>query len=590
MTGDIRRDAAERRPWEARRVRIEGVRKQALETGRNRVVVTAAVFALAFAAISTRLVGLTVLDSAQEPKVAQHSEVRTWAAERADIRDRNGVVLATSLPTVSLYADPAEVLDPVAAADRLQTVLPDLDRQEVVEKLSGPGRFIWVRRNLTPTEQYDVNRLGIPGLQFQRSDKRVYPHGRMAAHVLGLTDLDGRGIAGVEREFDGQLREPGQGLDLSIDVRLQAIVREEVQAAVREFTALGGAGLVLDAKTGETLAMVSLPDFDPNQPETLQGEAGFNRATKGVYEMGSIFKLFTAAMALDAGTVTIDGGYDASKPIHVARFTIHDFHPENRWLSVPEILIHSSNIGAAKMALDVGTKTQQRYLRTFGLLDAPSLELPEIGRPLLPAQWREINTMTISYGHGIAVTPLQVVTAVAGLANGGIRYTPTLLKREPGMAIEGEKIVSRTTSREMRGLMEMVVKYGSGKNAQVKGYRIGGKTGTAEKEINGRYARKKQISSFVGAFPMEDPRYVVLVMVDEPHGTKKTFGYATGGWVGAPAVGRIVKRMAPLMGVEPTVIETDEPKPKEKEPSKGTLLVALRAAIDDAREAQGASR
>lgn len=589
MSDDSQLCLTDRKPWETRRVHLDGVRKQALETGRNRVVVTAAVFALAFAVVSTRLVGLTVMDQAGEPQVVRHSETRSWTAERADIRDRNGVVLATSLPTVSLYADPREVLDPISAAARLRTVLPDLDRQDVIAKLSGPGRFNWIRRNLTPTQQYDINRLGIPGLQFQHSDRRVYPHGRTAAHLLGLTDLDGLGIAGVEQAFDDHLRDRVKPLNLSIDIRLQAIVRQELMAAVDEFRAAGGAGLVLDVNTGETLAMVSLPDFDPNSADTLQGDVGFNRATKGVYEMGSTFKLFTAAMALDAGTVAIDGGYDASKPIRVARFTIHDSHPENRWLSVPEILIHSSNIGAAKMALDIGSETQRRYLGRFGMLNALPVELPEVGRPLVPAHWREINTMTISYGHGIAVSPLHLASAVGALVNGGIRYSPTILKHEAGNPMAGEQVISQATSRKMRGLMELVVQQGTGKNARVAGYRIGGKTGTAEQQVDGRYVRKKLISSFVGAFPMENPRYVVLAVVDEPHGIKRTFNYAGGGWVAAPAVGRIIERMAPLMGVAPTFIE-ERTKPKNTKPTRGTLLVALRAAIDDAREARGASR
>ncbi len=589
MSGYLRSGSAYHKPWESRRIRIEGARKQALETGRNRVVVTAVVFGLAFAAIAGRLVDLTVLNQPGEPQVTQRNDMPAWTAERADIVDRNGVILATSLPTVSLYADPSEVLDPVIATDKLLTVLPDLNRDETIARLSGDGRFVWVWRNLTPTQQYEINRLGIPGLQFQHSDRRVYPHGDTAAHLLGLTDVDGQGIAGVERTFDVRLREDTKPLRLSVDLRVQSILREELAASVAEFNALGGAGIVLDVNSGETIAMVSLPDFDPNAAETMVGEAGFNRATKGVYEMGSTFKLFTAAMALDAGTVTLKGGYDASKPIHVARFTISDYHAKNRWLSVPEILVYSSNIGAAKMALDVGTKAQQRYLGGFGLLDAPAVELPEVGRPLVPAQWREINTMTISYGHGIAVSPLQLATAVGALVNGGIRYEPTILGAAERGQIAGERVISAATSKQVRGLMELVVSKGTGKNARVDGYRIGGKTGTAEKQVDGRYKKNALISSFVGAFPMEDPRYVVLAVLDEPHGTKRTLDYATGGWVAAPVVKQVVSRMAPLMGVAPSPAEVEE-TPLPSQPNPGTLLVALRAAIDDAREARGATR
>ncbi len=579
---------AERKPWEINRVKLEGSRKRALDTGRNRVVVTAVLFGLAFSVIAGRLVELTVLDRNHEPRVAQSTDARSWTAERADVLDRNGFVLATSLPTVSVYADPREVLDPVDAANRLGAVLPDLDRHAIATKLSSPGRFVWIQRNLTPTQHFDINRLGLPGVRFQRAERRVYPHGRAAAHVLGLTDLDGRGIAGVERFFDARLRERAGPLHLSLDIRLQSIVRDELARAVQEFRALGGAAVVLDANTGETLAMSSLPDFDPNISETLRGEAGFNRAAKGVYEMGSTFKLFTAAMALDAGTVTLEGGYDASKPIRIARFTISDYHAKNRWLSVPEILVHSSNIGAAKMAVDVGGAAQRDYLKRLGLLSSPAIELPEVGHPLSPARWREINTMTISYGHGIAVSPLQLAGAVSTLVNGGVQYGPTLLRHEKGKPIAGERVLTADTSRKIRGLMELVVKHGTGKNAAVAGYRIGGKTGTAEKQVGGRYSKKDLISSFVGAFPMENPRYVVLALVDEPHGNKGTFNYATGGWVAAPVVGRIIERMAPLMGITPASGDDDGLRRTGK-PTQGTLLVALREAIADARETQGAS-
>ena len=575
-------------PWETKRVQLEGSRKRALETGRNRVVVTAILFGLAFSVIAGRLVDLTVLDRTGEPQIAQQADASSWTAERADILDRNGYVLATSLPTVSVYADPREVLDPVDAANRLGSVLPGLDRHEIATKLSSPARFVWVQRNLTPTQHYEINRLGIPGIQFQRGERRVYPHGRAASHFLGLTDLDGRGIAGVEQFFDARLRDRAGPLELSLDIRLQSIVRDELSRAVHEFRALGGAAVVLDATTGETLAMTSLPDFDSNIPDTVRGEAGFNRAAKGVYEMGSTFKLFTAAMALDAGTVTLEDGYDASKPIRVARFTISDYHAKNRWLSVPEILVHSSNIGAAKMAVDVGGETQRDYLTRLGLLSSPAVELPEVGRPLSPGRWREINTMTISYGHGIAVSPLQVATAVSTLVNGGVRYGPTLLRHKDGSSITGERVLTAETSKKIRGLMELVVKHGTGKNAAVAGYRVGGKTGTAEKQAAGRYRKKALISSFVGAFPMDKPRYVVFAMVDEPNGNKRTFNYATGGWVAAPMVGKIIERMAPLMGMAPTAIEVGGVRVAKK-PTRGTLLVALREAIADARETRGAS-
>ncbi len=557
------------------RIRLEGTRKQALETGRNRLLVTSVVFALAFLAIAGRLVDLTVFGRGAEPRLAAVVPARTAASERADITDRNGVILATSLPTVSLYADPTEVLDADEAADKLVGVLPGLDRSAVRAKLASRGRFVWLHRNLTPTQQYAVNRLGIPGLAFQHGEHRVYPHGRAAAHLLGFTDVDGRGIAGVERRFDGTLRRGGGPLRLSVDLRLQAVLREELSAAFIGSKALGAAGLVLDVGTGEIMALASLPDFDPNVPATAGGEAGFNRATMGVYEMGSTFKLFTTAMALDSGTVTLRDGYDASKPIRVARFTITDYQGRHRWLSVPEILVYSSNIGAAKMALDVGARVQRAYLGRFGLLSRSAVELPEVAAPLTPARWREINTMTIGYGHGIAVTPLQMAGAVATVVNGGILRPTTLLRRPGGIRPEGRRVLSVATSRQMRALMRLVVLRGTGRRAQAPGYLIGGKTGTADKQEGGRYRGDALISSFVGAFPMDAPRYVVLVLLDEPKGNDGRS--ATGGRVAAPVVARIVRRMAPFIGFAP--VPGDE-APKGAHP----LLASLNPPPAKARE------
>jgi len=548
-------------------VHIEGAHKRALEIGRNRLVVTGIFFAVAFACIGVRLVGLTIQGGAEgdrlaaaAPEPATVLDPRAAGIGRADIVDRNGIILATSLPTAALYADPQEVIDRESAANELARVLPETSRAELLAKLSGPGRFVWLSRALTPGQQYEVNKLGIPGVRFQRTERRVYPHGNVVAHVMGSTDTDGRGIAGVERQFEPMLRQAGPALQLSLDVRLQAVLHQELSTAVAEFRALGGAGIIMDVATGEIVAMVSLPDFDPNvgmplAPAGTVSEAGFNRATKGVYEMGSTFKLFNTAMALDSGTAGMGDRYDARSPIRVARFTITDYHGKNSWLSVPEILVHSSNIGSAKMALDIGTPTQQAYLGALGLLRKPTIELPEIGHPLVPARWREINTMTIAYGHGIAVSPLQMVNGVSALVNGGTLHPATLLKREAGAPVAGERVVSERTSKLMRGLMRMVVRDGTGGKADVPGYLVGGKTGTAEKQVAGGYKRNALISSFIAAFPLNRPRYVVVALIDEPKGNKKTFGYATAGWTATPVVGRLVARMAPLVGLAPVVGE-----------------------------------
>ncbi len=530
---------------------LEGNLKLALEMGRNRLLVTGVMFMIAFVAIAVRLVDLTAFGPGDEGRMALSIPSSAVAAGRADIIDRNGVILATSLPIASLYADPKDVMDPIEAADKLSGVFPEINRNELHLKLKSKSRFVWIGRNLTPKQQYAVNRLGIPGIFFQRGEQRVYPHGREAAHVLGLTDVDGTGIAGVEKYFASTLNKSEEPLQLSIDLRIQTMLRQELTSAMKEFHAIGAAGTVLDVDTGEIISMVSLPDFDPNNPDTMRGTVGFNRVTKGVYEMGSTFKLFNTAIALDSGTVGIDDSYDATEPIRISRFTISDYHGKKRWLSVPEILVYSSNIGSAKMAMDVGAKAQKFYLDQLGLLHQSNVELPEVGQPQYPARWGDISTMTISYGHGVSVSPLQVADSVASLVNGGLRMPVSLLKHRGSTPPAGTRVLSEHTSKQMRDLMRLVVTNGSGKRAAAQGYFVGGKTGTAEKQVNGHYEEKSLISSFVGAFPIDKPRFVILAMIDEPKGNERTFNYATGGWVAAPVVSRMVSRIAPLLGILP---------------------------------------
>jgi cell division protein FtsI (penicillin-binding protein 3) len=480
------------------------------------------------------------------------------------------VVLATSLPTASLYANAKQVRDPEAAAARLVGVLPDLSRTEVAAKLATGRSFIWLKRNLTPRQHYRVNRLGIPGLYFEREQRRFYPHGSLTAHSVGFTDVDGRGLSGIERSFDEVLRGRGAPLALSLDLRVQYAMTEELSAAMTEFDAIGAAGMVMDVASGEVLAMVSLPSFDPERPGTAPADSRFNRASLGLYEMGSVFKIFTVAMALDEGVVTLEDGYDTSKPIRVARFTINDFHPKNRWLSVPEIFMYSSNIGAARMAMDTGTAAQRSFLERLGLTRPASIELSEVGTPMLPAPWREINTMTIAYGHGLAVSPVQFTGAAAAVVNGGEFHPATLLKRRAGEQSEGTRIMDRATSLKMRRLLRLVVRRGTGRKANAEGYLVGGKTGTADKLVGGRYARNTRIASFLGAFPMNAPRYVVFAMVDEPKGIERTHGYATGGWVAAPVVRAVIERIGPMLGVAPVGANA------ERDDGEG-LLVQARA-------------
>lgn len=549
-------------------IRLDGMTKQALETGRTRLLVASLLFAAAFLIIAGRLVSVALFSSGGEPSIAEAPRATQLETERADIVDRNGIVLATNLVTASLYANPREVPHPRAAAAALSKVLPELQQDEVEAKLSSGKSFVWLKRILTPKQQYAVNRLGIPGLSFQREERRVYPHGELASHILGFTDIDNRGIAGVEKQFEKRLSEEHAPLALAIDIRLQYILKEELNRAITDFSAIGGAGAILDAENGEVLAMVSLPDFDPNEPGRASADTRFNRATLGVYEMGSVFKVFTTAMALDAGVTSLKGGYDASHPIKVSRYTITDYHAKNRWLSVPEIFIYSSNIGAAKMALDVGPRGQRAFLERLGMLSPVALELPELGDPQAPAQWKELATMTIAFGHGLSITPMHVASGVATVVNGGIKIEPTIVKREK--PVSGTRVMKPETSDALRLLMRLVVERGTGRSADAPGYRVGGKTGTAEKAAAHGYQRNALISSFVGAFPMDAPRYVIFMAVDEPKPNKDSHGYATGGWVAAPAVKRLVERMAPLVGIAP--VEED----RAPETASG-LLVAIKA-------------
>ncbi len=537
----------------SRRVHLEGARKEALEISRSRLVVTSVLFAVAFAVISGRLVELAVFEDPQVRATATASRTVVQSNSRADILDRNGILLATSVPAASVYANPRHLLDPRDAARRIVTVLPEVNEERLFRRLNSERTFVWIRRNITPNQQFAINALGLPGIYFRRTERRVYPHGSLTSHVVGTTDIDAKGLTGIERSFDRRLQDSEQALALSLDVRVQSVVRRALDTAIEKFSAVGGAGIVVDVTNGEVLALVSLPDFEPHFGGDVTAEARFNRVTKGVYEMGSTFKLFTTAMALDTGTVGLNGGFDATRPLRVARFVINDYHAKKRWLSVPEILVHSSNIGAAKMALAVGTKSQQAYLRALGLTRKAELELPEIGVPLIPSPWRRISTMTISYGHGIAVSPLQMANGVAALVNGGILRDATLALGAPDAAPAGVQVIKTGTSMKMRRLMRLVVRRGTGKNAEVEGYLVGGKTGTADKPTAGGYAASRRvISSFVGAFPIDRPRYVVLAMLDEPKGTAETFGYATGGWVAAPVVREIVAALGPMMGMAPS--------------------------------------
>ena len=541
-------------PPRSRKIRIDGAGKQALEDSRVRLLITAALFGVAFVVIGIRLVQLGLYQSPVEPRMAS-SDSPAPNFERADIVDRNGVPLATNLETQSLFANASKVIDPEEATDKLVRAFPDLDRDDVYRKLTSGREFVWLKRKMTPRQAAIVPRLGIPGVWYEPEMQRVYPQGRLAAHVVGMVDIDNNGLSGIEKYFDARLSDPAfadKQFKLSIDMRVQHAMRDELLHAVKKFSAKGAAGIVMDVHTGEVLAMVSLPDFDPNNPGASPMENRFNRATLGVYEMGSTFKIFNTAMALESGVVKVSDKFDATKPLHIARFTIHDDHPKKRWLTVPEIFVYSSNIGSAQMAIKVGSTWQESFLHSLGLMQPEDIELPARGTPNYPLHWGEVYSMTISYGHGMAVTPLHLATAASAIIDGGILHRPTLLKIPAGEKPKGKRVVSEETSKEMRAMMRLVVEEGTGRQAEVPGYMVGGKTGSAEKPgKSGGYQLTALVSSFVGAFPMNDPKYLVLATLDEPHGIPSTYGYRTAGWNAAPVVGHVIERIATLLDVPP---------------------------------------
>jgi cell division protein FtsI (penicillin-binding protein 3) len=531
-----------------------------LETAKNRSLVAGAAFSVAFLLIFIRLADVMVVRSLWEP--SDHDRppgvvvACTKAGARADILDRNGEILATHLVTGSVYANPKVIINAEEAAAKLSGLLPELDYQSILKKLKAEKQgFVWIVRHISPKLQQAVNHLGIPGVYLQRDERRVYPYGALVSHVLGYCGIDNNGLAGVEKYFDGQLIHKRDPLFLSIDMRVQHVVHDELSKSVMEFEAEGGSAIVMDVKTGEILSMVSLPDYDPNLPNQNQVSATFNRNTLGAYESGSIFKIFNTSIAIETGTASLSSIYDASAPIKVGRFLIKDFKGKKRPMDVQEIFIYSSNIGSAKMALHFGGAVQRQYFEKFGLLRAATLELPEIGAPIVPKIWRPVNIMTHSYGYGIAVSPLQSIVAVAGVVNNGWSRPATLLKRDPATLPEPVRVVSSTTSTKMRDLMRLVVTEGTARTANVPGYEVMGKTGSAHKQVGRGYAEKAKLTSFIGIFPKNNPQYIVLLFLDNPKPTKNTHGYATGGWNAAPTGGRIIARMAPLLGVIPVADE-----------------------------------
>lgn len=572
----FRRSPSQRPP--ARIVRVESREARSMGESRARTILVACFFGLCFIMLSLRLLEVSTMGGGDLPfkrlvtepqllltreddvdvsKVAEEEQV-----VRREIVDRNGLVLATSIKTASLVANPTIIRHEHEVAEGLSKIFTKESTAEFEEKLMKKHvTFMYLERHLTPKQQEAVNNLGVPGLFFEPDIRRVYPYGGLFSHTIGYVDTDNNGIAGIEKSFDDSLQNASIDgpLQLSLDLRIQSMLRDELSKAVDQFRAIGGIGIVLDIQSGEILAMTSLPEFDPHQPGKASDDQRFNRATLGDYEMGSTFKTFTLAASIENKVVTMQSGYDASHPIHMDGFTINDAEPMGRWLSVPEIFAYSSNIGAAKMALDLGGKRQRAFLKALGLFEPVKLEVPELAHPLVPHDWSELTTMTVAYGHGMAVTPLHLINAIAGLASDGCLHPMTLLKDgNKNKAHDGPQIISPSTIADVRDLLRLVVVHGTGKSANAPGYDVGGKTGTAEKNTNGVYKKDAKVASFVSVFPVTNPKYAILVMVDEPKGDKSTYGFATGGWISAPVVGRVVQRMAPLLAMSPDFTPPDD--------------------------------
>lgn len=480
---------------------------------------------------------------------------------RADIVDRNGVPLARTMDAYSVAVRPSKLIgDPAELARKLHEIFPDEPEAAFYKKLTGRG-WAYLRRRALPEEVAAVNALGEIGIEFPREKERLYPQRTLAAHVLGFApNSEGTGGMGVEAAFNDQLTDAalrGQPFSISIDSRVQGALESELYAQVVKQNAKGAGGIILDANTGEVIAMASIPVFDPNKLQNYAGKKCSesplcNHIVQARYELGSAFKPLSIAAAMDRGVVTsMAKRYDATAPLAVAGFRIKDDHPLGRWINVPEILVHSSNIGTARIADELGAAPLQHLFRDLAFDQRAPIELNERAKGIWPSNWGRITSMTVSYGHGIAVTPLHLASAYAALVNGGIWRPATLRKLKPGEVPEGRRVFSAATSARMRQLLRMIVAAGTGRSADAKGFRVGGKTGSAEKPEEGRYNKTSLVTTFASAFPMDNPRYVVLAMMDEPRGNAETFGLRTAAWTAAPVVKRVVERTGPMLGVLP---------------------------------------
>ena len=560
-------DAIER---ENLRIRHEQMRDRARSRAEGRLLVMAVMFFCAFVVVGARM-GTLAASEPEEPR-AQASGA-SIIASRADIVDRQGRILATNMETFSLYAHPQQMVDPIRTAAELVKIFPELNEDRLREDFTGKRKFLWVRKKLSPEQKQRVHDIGEPGLLFGPREMRLYPNGALAAHVLGGASFGREGVhsaevigtAGVEKFFDEQLRDPareGAPLVLSLDLTIQAATERVLQGGMNLMNAKGAASILMDIYTGEVIAIASLPDFDPNdRPRPLtQGEAAdsplFNRAVQGVYELGSTFKVFTSAQALELGLVGPETVIDTSGPMRVGGFPIGEFQNKNYGpLSVSDIIVKSSNRGTGRLALAIGAERQQAFLKGLGFFDATPLEIVEAqgGKPLLPKRWTELSTVTISYGHGLSSSPMHLAAGYAAIANGGFKVEPTLL-RQTGPRL-GPRLMSETTARQSVDMLRKVVTEGTASFGEVPGYAVGGKTGTADKPKarGGGYYDDKVINTFASVFPSNDPKYVLIVTLDEPAETSGTKPRRTAGWTAVPVAAEMIRRIAPLLGLRPEV-------------------------------------
>ncbi len=563
-------DAIER---ENLRLRHEVMRDSARLKAEGRLLLLGAAFVLCFGAVGARMGVLAAAEPVEPQTSISGTSIIT---QRADIVDREGRLLATNLVTHALYAQPKQMTDPVGSAEKLAKIFPDLDVERMKKDFTGSKKFLWIKKKISPEQMQQVHEIGDPGLLFGPREMRLYPNGALAAHVLGgaafgregVNSAEVIGTAGVEKTFDSWLRDPANGgapLELSLDLTIQSTIEEVLDGGMKLMNAKGAAAILMDAQTGEIISMASLPDFDPNtRPAPLtKGSAGdsplFNRAVQGVYELGSTFKLFTVSQAIDLGLVSPTTLVDSKSPMVWGRFRIHDFHNYGAQLSVTDVIVKSSNIGTAHIAQLIGSERQQAFLKSLGFFEPTPVELVEAptGKPLLPKKWSDLSTLTVSYGHGLSASPLHLAAAYATILNGGKRVQPTLLKMKNQP--KGEQVIHPETAAIMRNMLRQVVVRGTASFGDVPGYSVGGKTGTADKpKPTGGYYKDKVIATFASFFPSYDPKYVLIVTLDEPEETSGSEPRRTAGWTAVPVASEVIRRVAPLLGLRPEVEPTTD--------------------------------